>query len=75
MEPYRDVDGDSGVTEYEINPDSIRVAFRNGAVYLYTVASAGSGNIEQMKRLARSGDGLNAFINKHVRKRYARRER
>lgn len=75
MERYKDIDGDSGVAAYEIGTDYIRVQFKDNSVYLYTYASAGSNNIEQMKRLAEAGDGLNAFINKNVKKRYARKER
>ena len=75
MELYRDVDGDSGVAAYERGPDFIRVAFTTGAIYLYTYASAGAQHIETMKQLAASGDGLNAYINRWVRKGYAARER
>lgn len=74
MERYRDIDNDSGVAKYEIGPDYIRVQFKDGSVYLYTYASAGYSNIEEMKRLAASGDGLNAFINRNVRKSYERKE-
>jgi hypothetical protein len=75
MERYRDIDSDSGVSGYETGPDFIRVQFSTGAVYLYTYASAGAQNVEHMKRLAVAGDGLNSFINRVVRKLYARRER
>ena len=75
MERYRDVDGDSGVIGYETGSDYIRVQFSDNSVYLYTYVSAGAANVEQMKKLAVAGDGLNAFINKNVRKRYARKER
>ncbi len=75
MERYRDIDGDSGVAEYESGNEYIRVRFKDGSVYIYTYASAGTNNIEEMKRLAAAGDGLNAFINKNVRKRYAKKER
>lgn len=75
MERYANLGGDSGVVGYEIGNDFIRVQFSDGSVYLYTNASAGAENIEQMKRLARNGQGLNAFINRHVRKAYAQRER
>ena len=75
MERYKNLSGDSGVAAYEIGPDFIRVQFTDGAVYLYTYASAGSHNIEQMKQLARKGQGLNTFINTTVRKLYARKER
>ena len=73
MQPYRDLDGDSGVDAYESGPDFIKVRFRGppAAVYTYTYASAGSGHVEEMKRLAASGDGLNAYINRHVRGNYA----
>lgn len=69
MEKYRNIGGDSGVTGYEIGKDFIKVWF-NRKWYLYTYASAGSQNIEQMKKLAAAGNGLNSFINKHVRKDY-----
>lgn len=74
MEQYRDIDNDSGVAGYEIGDDYIRVQFDDGSVYLYTYASAGTANIEEMKKLAITGDGLNSFIMRHVRKRYARKE-
>ena len=69
MERYKNINGDSGVTGFEIGPDYIKVWFNNDW-YCYTYASAGSQNIEQMKNLAKAGDGLNSFINKHVRKDY-----
>jgi hypothetical protein len=75
MERYANLGGDSGVVEYEIGNDFIRVQFSDGSIYLYTYASAGEDNIEQMKSLARNGRGLNTFINKNVYKRYARKER
>ena len=75
MERYKNVGGDSGVTGYEIGSDYIRVQFSDGSVYLYTYASAGSNNIEQMKKLATAGRGLNSFINRNVRKSYERKER
>ena len=46
MERYMDIDGDSGAYAYEIGPDSIRVQFEDGGIYLYTYASAGPQNIE-----------------------------
>lgn len=75
MQPYRDVDGDSGAVAYEMGADFMRVQFHDGSVYLYTTAVPGAQTLEQMKRLAQAGDGLNAYINKHVGRRYARRER
>jgi hypothetical protein len=65
----------SGVIGYEIGPDSVTVQFQDGHVYLYTNQSAGSGNIQQMQNLARSGRGLNAFIDRVVKKLYASKVR
>lgn len=72
MQRYSDIDRDSGVVQYESGNDYIKVKFSDGAVYLYNYASAGSHHIENMKRLAAKGDGLNAYINKHVSNRYVR---
>ncbi|PCI52522.1 MAG: hypothetical protein COB36_14900 [Alphaproteobacteria bacterium] len=73
MQRYSDIDRDSGVTQFESGDDFIKVKFSDGAIYLYNYASAGSHHIENMKKLAARGDGLNAYINKHVAKRYVRR--
>jgi len=74
MERYSDIDRDSGVVAFETGADFIRVKFSDGAIYLYNNLSAGSYHIDQMKVLALRGDGLNAYINDHVRKAYVRRE-
>lgn len=74
MERYANRGGDSGVIGYEIGDDFIRVRFSDGSIYLYTHSSAGANNIEHMKKLARNGQGLNAFINRNVRRAYARKE-
>ena len=75
MQRYRDIDGDSGVTGYDIGPDFIRVEFRQASVYLYTYSSTGIQDVEEMKRLAAAGDGLGTYISTHIKERYARRER
>lgn len=74
MDRYSDVDGDSGVAAYQIGGGFIRVQFKDNSIYLYTNQSAGVDNIEKMKVLAEQGNGLNAFINKYVRKKYACKE-
>lgn len=71
MTPYRDWDHDSGVRSFDVGESHIDVQFKDGAVYRYTIASAGQANIQQMVRLARSGDGLNAFITKVVKRQYS----
>lgn len=75
MEHYMNIDGDSGVSGYEIGIDFIRVQFSTGSIYLYTYDSAGQDKIDRMKVLARMGDGLNSFINTSARRLYARKER
>ncbi|MDQ7827002.1 MAG: hypothetical protein RDV48_29670 [Candidatus Eremiobacteraeota bacterium] len=75
MARYKNLGGNSGVVEYEIGEDSIRVAFDDGWKYLYTYQSAGSHHIEQMKQLALYGQGLNSYIKKYVEKKYARKFR
>jgi len=71
MERYKNLGGDSGVVAYEIGDDSIKVAFSDGSLYLYSYGSAGHHNIEKMKELAGAGSGLNNFINTNVRNKYA----
>lgn len=75
MERYKNLGGDSNVVAYEIGSDSIKVRFGDGSIYTYTYQSAGQSNIEQMKTLAIAGHGLNSFINRVVRKRYASKSR
>lgn len=75
MQKYANLGGDSGVVQYEIGHDWIRVIFRDGGTYLYTYESTGEHNIEEMKKLAHEGMGLNSFINRFVRKNYQAKER
>jgi hypothetical protein len=74
MERYRGVRGDSGVVAYETGPDYIRVRFKHGGTYVYDYASSGKFEVERMRMLAASGEGLATFISKFVKARYARRE-
>jgi hypothetical protein len=71
MTPYKRLSGDSGVLAYLIAPRSIRVKFVDGRVYTYSYASAGRDRVEQMKLLARAGQGLSTYISKYVRDAYA----
>ena len=73
MERYKNLSGISNVSTYEIGHESILVQFNDAALYLYTYQSAGTSNIEEMKALAVRGQGLNSFINRVVRKKYARK--
>lgn len=70
---YRDIDHDSGISAYEIGADYIAVQFKGGyKTYFYTYASAGAAHVEQMKKLAETGDGLNSYIGLHCRLLYDR---
>lgn len=71
MERYANRGGDSNVVAYEMDPSSIQVQFGDGSVYLYTYAVTGVAEVERMKELAQLGQGLNSYIGKNVRKRYA----
>ncbi|MBE0583888.1 MAG: hypothetical protein IH612_08985 [Desulfofustis sp.] len=73
MQNYRDIDGDSGVRGFRVDPDAITVWFHGTTrFYTYSYASAGSHHVEQMKQRALAGDGLNAYINNHVKFKYVR---
>lgn len=63
MKPYRDINGDSGVSAYEYGDDWISVQFKHGGTYTYRSSKIGAAHIAAMRRLADSGDGLNAYIN------------
>ncbi len=71
MTRYRNLSGNSGVYAYESGNDNIVVQFNDGATYLYNYSIPGSSDVENMKRLALNGSGLNSYISTNVRKRYA----
>ncbi|MCA6079390.1 hypothetical protein [Candidatus Endomicrobiellum agilis] len=73
MEKYSDLSGNSGVSEFEIGDDYIKVKFKKTPkkIYLYTYNSSGKDNIEEMKKLAKEkGRGLNTYINKNIKNSY-----
>lgn len=70
MQRYRSTEKNTGVIAYEISDDTISIKFRDGSVYLYTVASTGKKHIAQMQTLAKKGEGLTTYINQHVRENY-----
>ena len=71
MERYRNSRGDSGISSYEIGNDYIIVKF-SGTVrtYHYSYRKADQRHVETMKELARSGGGLNSYINRYVKNLY-----
>lgn len=71
MERYRNIGGDSGISAYEIGTDYIKVKFSGTfRTYTYSYRKAGSSHVENMKRLAQSGSGLNSYINRYVKNLY-----
>lgn len=70
MERYKNLNGHSGITRYNITPKSITVEFNHDTVYRYTYSSAGRLIIEKMKKLAILGKGLNTYISRTVREKF-----
>jgi len=75
VERYRNLGGNSGISAYEAGNDFIIVEFNDGSSYLYDYNDPGEADVEHMKSLAASGRGLNSFISREVRKRYAEKLR
>lgn len=73
MPLYKNLGGESAVSSYEFGTDWIEIVFQGSRArtYLYTYASAGRSNVEEMKRLAHLGEGLNSFIMRNVKTLYA----
>ena len=71
MERYQNSGGESGVSAYEISAYFIDVKF-SGTVrkYRYSYQKAGQNHVETMKKLAKSGSGLNSYINRYVKNLY-----
>jgi hypothetical protein len=64
MQRYRNFSGTSGVKAFEIGEDFIVLQYVSGPLYRYSYETVGRENVEEMKRLARKGSHLNAFINR-----------
>lgn len=78
MEKYQNLGGDSGVVSFEVGDDFIDVEFEKPSAsgyrnYRYNYGSAGDWNVEEMKKLAQAGQGLNSFINERVKEKFAKK--
>lgn len=71
MQQYENLDGDSKVLAFEIGHDFIIIQFKEGSMFLYNHDKTGVSITEQMKRLAFSGNGLDNFIELHVKGNHA----
>lgn len=70
MQIYRNIGGNSNIRAFSIGEDYIEVQFNGGLLYRYSYEVTGIDRVEQMKRLAKDGCGLNSYINRYVRKDY-----
>ena len=75
MTPYANLNGNSGVARYDVTAESITVEFSDGSAYLYDYNHTGRGAVDAMKQFAVSGRGLNGYISRFVKTRYARKLR
>ena len=67
MEPYANLSGRSGVFQYEIGKEWIMIMFDKGEIRTYNYDEYGEDDVEEMKQLAKSGEGLNRFLNENYK--------
>jgi hypothetical protein len=70
MQRYANQSRSSGVVAFECGEDFIDVKFRSGEIYHYSDRRPGAREVLHMKELALRGEGLSAFISRHIRTRY-----
>jgi hypothetical protein len=73
LTPYRNRDGHSGVSAYQLLDDGIIVRFVEDGTYRYGPERPGRYHVGQMKSLAMAGRGLATYINRYVRDKYEER--
>jgi len=61
------------VISYELSTESIVVTFSDGSSYLYNSLRPGQQHVNRMAQLAQLGSGLNSYINRVVKKKYAKK--
>lgn len=59
---YRNLGGISGINQYEIGDNFIKIEFTNGDIYIYDYSKPERSHVEQIKILAKKGNGLNSAI-------------
>lgn len=73
MQRYGNLDGQSGIAEFEFAPGRIYVRFVGGPkIYEYDQVRPGAHHVREMRARARNGRDLATYINQHVRDDYAR---
>lgn len=74
MISYKNFNGNSNVKCYNISENYIDIEFYNTpSVYRYSNVVPGIQVLNELKRLANQGYGLNSYINRCVKKNYERR--
>ena len=74
MVSYKNLNGNSNVKCYNISENYIDIEFYNTPlVYRYSDVAPGIQVLNELKKLANQGYGLNSFINKYVKTNYERR--
>jgi hypothetical protein len=72
--PYANLDGGSGISNYEIVDSSIIIEFvHSNHRYVYNIAKPGREHVQAMMKLAKQGKGLATYISQHVGSSYARK--
>lgn len=70
-ETYGNLSGNSGINAFEIGATELKVWFKGKRnPYVYNHINPGADHVEQMKRLAEEGLGLNTYISQHIGKNY-----
>lgn len=72
MQQYKNLGENSNVSAYSIGANYIDVQFDGGRVYRYSYDSAGAAKVEQMKKLAVQGCGLNSYIMRYAKMDYVK---
>lgn len=70
MIKYKNLSGKSGVSEYLIGDDFIKIKFITDDIYVYTYASARRKTIDNMKSFAQKGKGLSTYISQIVKEKF-----
>lgn len=73
MTRYKNLHGNSSIAGYEIASNYIDVLFNDRALYRYSYEVTGHSHVETMKSLALRGWGLCSYVQRCVRKKYARK--
>jgi len=68
QQPYRNQGGNSQILSYETGNEFLKVEFaETGAVFKFSYRTAGKRHVDEMKRLAQSGEGLDKYICENMR--------